>query len=80
MISTNYIIIDVSEIPYIDFNSINETSEETLRYSNDGNKTFISWDEECPAFIDSLGTKSQIYSEDEILKIMESLEWKKQIY
>lgn len=77
MISTNYIIIDVSEIPYVDFNSINETSEDTLRFSNDGNKTFISWDEESPAFIDSLGTKSQTYSEGEILEIMETSDWKK---
>lgn len=77
MISTNYIIIDVSEIPYVDFDNVNETSEETLRFSNDGNKTFISWDEESPAFIDLLGTKSQIYSEEEILEIMETSDWKK---
>ena len=80
MISTNYIIIDVSEIPYVDFNTINETSEDGLRYSNDDTKTFISWDDESPAFIDSLGTKSQIYSEDEILEIMETSDWKKEIY
>lgn len=77
MDSTKYIIIDVSELPYVDFNTINETSEETLRFSNDDNKTFISWDEQSPAFIDLLGTKSQIYSEAEILEIMETSDWKK---
>lgn len=77
MHSTNYIIIDVSELPYVDFNTINETSEETLRFSNDDNKTFISWNEQSPTFIDLLGTKSQIYSEAEILEIMETSDWKK---
>jgi hypothetical protein len=77
MISTKYIIIDTIELDGVDFEIINETSVDTLRYSIDSNKTFVSWDGESPAFIDSLLTKSEIYSEDDILEIMEQPEWKK---
>ena len=40
-----YIIFSVDEIDKIDFNTIQETSVDTLRKSVDGTKTFIKWDE-----------------------------------
>jgi hypothetical protein len=80
MISTKYIIIDTIELDGVDFEKTNETSADTLRYSIDGSKTFVSWDGELPSFIDSLLTKSEIYYEDDILEIMETSEWKKEIY
>jgi hypothetical protein len=80
MISTNYIIIDTIELDGVDFEKTNETSADTLRYSIDGNKTFVSWDGEQPSFIDLLLTKSEVYSEDDILEIMETSDWKKEIY
>jgi hypothetical protein len=64
----------------VDFQKTNETSADTLRYSIDGSKTFVSWDGETPSFIDSLLTKSEIYYEDDILEIMETSDWKKEIY
>lgn len=80
MDSTKYIIIDTIELDGVDFQKTNETSSDTLRYSIDGSKTFVSWNGELPAFIDSLMTKSEIYSEDDILEIMETSDWKKEIY
>ena len=80
MISTKYIIIDTIELDGVDFEKTNEISADTLRYSIDGNKTFVSWDGELPSFIDSLLTKSEIYSEAEMLELLEGTDWKKQIY
>lgn len=80
MISTKYIIIDTIELDGVDFEKTNEISADTLRYSIDGSKTFVSWDGELPSFIDSLLTKSEIYSEDEMLELLEGTDWKKQIY
>lgn len=80
MIFTKYIIIDTIELDGVDFEKTNEISADTLRYSIDGSKTFVSWDGELPSFIDSLLTKSEIYSEDEMLELLEGTDWKKQIY
>jgi hypothetical protein len=79
MISTNYIILSVDELDEVLFSEINETAIDTLRISNDGNLTFISWDGETPTFINKLITKSSIYSEAEMLELLEGADWKKLI-
>ena len=38
-----FLVIPVSEIPNINFNEIEETSAETLRFSLDGTKTFVKY-------------------------------------
>jgi hypothetical protein len=43
--SRNFIIFSVEEIDKIDFNSVLETSVDTLRRSADGTKTFVKWDQ-----------------------------------
>jgi hypothetical protein len=75
-IKRNYIILDVSELDKIIFDEILNSSIETLRYSLDGTKTFIKWDGNQPSFVDTLDTKSQVYSYDEIITILETSEWK----
>ena len=73
----NYLIFNVSEINLIDFDEVYETSEETLRKSLDGTKTFIKWDETIPQFINSLTTKEGPYTYDEMMVILETSEWTK---
>lgn len=80
MISTNYIILSVDELDDVIFSEIKETDRDTLRLSVDGNFTFISWDGNTPEFVNALITKSSIYSEVEILELMEGADWKKEIY
>lgn len=80
MISTNYIILSVDELDNVIFSEINETDRDTVRLSVDGNLTFISWEDNKPKFIDTLLTKSTIYSEAEMLELLEGADWKKQIY
>jgi len=69
--SRNYVIIDASEIPSVDFNQVLETSAETLRFSLDGSKTFVKFEGDTPSFLEG---KTQ-YSHSEILTILAGEEW-----
>jgi hypothetical protein len=70
-----YIIFDVSELNKIDFNEVMENSASTLRYSLDGTKTFIKWEETEPSFLSNLLTKSRTYTLEEISEILLTSEW-----
>jgi hypothetical protein len=70
-----YIIFDVSELNKIDFNEVMENSASTLRYSLDGAKTFIKWEDAEPSFLSNLLTKSRIYTLEEISEILLTSEW-----
>jgi hypothetical protein len=70
-----YIIFDVSEINKINFNEVLENSQSTLRYSLDGTKSFIKWEDIEPSFLSNLLTKSRIYTLEEISEILLTSEW-----
>lgn len=70
-----YIIFDVSELNKINFSEVMEDSASTLRYSLDGTKTFIKWEEAEPSFLSNLLTKSRIYTLEEISQILLTSEW-----
>lgn len=72
----NYVIFEVSELPMIDFTQVLETSADTVRKSVDGTKTFVKWDgETVPSCVETLTTKSQYYTYEEILNILSTEEW-----
>lgn len=69
-------IFNISELPLINFNEVLETSEETVRKSIDGQKTFVKWDSETiPPSVESLTTKEGPYTYNEILEILSTEEW-----
>jgi hypothetical protein len=70
-----YVIFDISELDQIDFTQVLETSVETVRRSNDGTKTFVKWDGAVPACVETLTTKSEYLTRNEILSIMNTPEW-----
>ena len=71
-----YVIFNVSELDKINFAEVLETSAETVRKSVDRQKTFVKWDgQEAPASIQTLITKSQYYTHEEILNILSGEEW-----
>jgi hypothetical protein len=70
-----YIIVDISELDKINFNEVLETSSETMRRSFDKQKFIVKWKGDNPSFFDNLITKSQIYSNSEILEIISTEEW-----
>lgn len=71
----NYLIIPTTEVSKVDFTQVQETSEETLRKSVDGTKTFIKWDGEAPAFVADIVGAEGPYTHAEILEILNGAEW-----
>lgn len=68
----NFVIIDSSEVSNVDFDQVQETSADTLRYSLDGTQTFVKFEGYTPSFL--LGKTHYTY--EEISPILASPEWK----
>ena len=73
--SREFMIFSVTELNQIDFTQVCETSEETVRKSVDGTKTFVKWDGATPECVASLTTKEGPYTYEEILVILATPEW-----
>jgi hypothetical protein len=71
----NFIIFPTSELSKVDFSQVLETSAETVRRSVDGSKTFVKWDGEQPEFVSTLENTEGPYTYEEILEILNGLEW-----
>ena len=70
-----FMIFSVTELNQIDFTQVLETSEDTVRKSVDGLKTFVKWDNDMPECVSNLTTKEGPYTYDEILEILATPEW-----
>lgn len=70
-----FVIFDVTELPLIDFNQVDETSIDTVRKSVDKTQTFVKYTMPQPSSVAALTTKSQEYTYDEILAILNTPEW-----
>ena len=66
-----YVIINASEVGSVDFSQVNETSADTLRYSNDDSQTFVKFDGDTPSFLD--GKTS--YTHSQILTVLAGEDW-----
>jgi len=70
-----YLIIDTSEIDKVDFEQILE-SRENLVYSQNKEKTYISWQtNNMPTFIENLDFKEGPLELFQLLEITETHEW-----
>jgi hypothetical protein len=70
-----YVIFNVSELDNIDFSQVLETSAETVRQSVDGTLTFVKWDGDVPACVESLTTRGDYLTHSEVLAVMATEEW-----
>jgi hypothetical protein len=70
-----YVIFNVSELDQINFDQVLETSAETVRRSVDGTLTFVKWDGDVPACVETLATKGEYMTYDEILAEMSAETW-----
>ena len=70
-----FVIFDVTELSLIDFNQVDETSIDTVRKSVDETQTFVKYTMPQPSSVAALTTKSQEYTYDEILAILNTPEW-----
>jgi hypothetical protein len=66
-----YCIINSDEVSSVDFDQVQETSADTLRYSVDGTKTFVKYEGDQPSF---LSGKTE-YTHAEILEVLATDEW-----
>lgn len=74
--SREFMIFNVTELDQIDFTQVLETSQETVRRSVDGTKTFVKWDGVIiPDCVLNLLTKEGPYTYEEILTILATPEW-----
>ena len=69
--SRKYVIINADEVSSVDFNKVEETSENTLRYSLDNSQTFVKYEGATPSFLYGKDT----YTHSEILTILATDEW-----
>ena len=70
-----YIIIASGDVSSVDFSKVLETSADTLRYNNDGTKTFVKFEGDTPSFL--VGKTAYTYSE--ILQELQKDEWQPEI-
>jgi len=70
--SRKYVIINADEVDSVDFDQVDETSVDTIRYSVDGSLTFVKFDSDTtPSFLDG---KTQ-YTHSEIIAVLATDEW-----
>ena len=70
--SRKYVIINANEVSSVNFDQVDETSADTIRYSLDGSLTFVKFDSDTtPSFLDG---KTQ-YTHSEMLTILATDEW-----
>ena len=73
--SREFMIFSCSELNQIDFTQVLETSEETVRKSVDGLKTFVKWSGPIPESVLTLETKEGPYTYEEMLTILAGPDW-----
>lgn len=75
MFDIKCVIFSVSELDKIDFSQVLEASADTLRKTIDGTRTFVKWKGDIPSCIESLETKGDYYTIEEMLKILDGPDW-----
>ena len=71
----NFMIFNVSELDTIDFTQVLETSQDTVRRSVDGTRTFVKWNGDTPSSVAALTTKEGPYNYEGILTILAGPDW-----
>ena len=66
-----YVTILAEQVASVDFDQVLETSEETLRYSNDRSLALLKFEGDTPSFLEGKTT----YDYEQILEILDSPEW-----
>ena len=70
-IKMNYTILNTDELSSVNFNKVNETSENTLRYNNAKTEFLLKYEGETPSFLEG----KTLYDYNGIMEILNSPEW-----
>ena len=71
----HYVVFDLTEIDTIDFSEVMETSPDTLRKNLANTQSFVKYKGDMPASIAALTTRSQEYTHEQIIAILEGPDW-----
>lgn len=71
MSATTYVILEASDLPNVEFNTIMEASAAALRYSLDKSEFIVKYRGDKPGWLDGKTT----YTHAQILEIVNSPEW-----
>lgn len=66
-----YVIINADEVSSVNFGEVLESSAETLRYSVQGDKTFVKYEGVKPSFLEG----KESLSHEQISEVLDSPEW-----
>lgn len=67
-----YVIVNVSDLPSIDFSEVLETSIDTLVRNLDNTKAMLKYEGSMPSSITALSEKEGPYTRDEVITAMET--------
>ena len=67
----NYTILNTDELSSVNFNEVQETSENTLRYNNAKTEFLLKFEGETPSFLEGKIT----FDYESIMQILDSPEW-----
>lgn len=70
-----YVVFNLSESSIIDFSEVLETSVDTLRKNQEETQSFVKYAGEMPSSVSVLTTKSEEYSQEELLALLREAEW-----
>ncbi len=78
-IADTYAIINIADLPNIDFSQVGETDENTIRKSLDESQFVIKYNTEPTFIADGTVTPMQTLTHEQALTLMASAEWSEPI-
>jgi hypothetical protein len=78
-IADTYAIINIADLPNIDFSQVGETDENTIRKSLDETQFVLKWNTEPTFIADGTVVPLQTLTHDEALALMATSEWSEPI-
>ena len=78
-IADTYAIINIADLPNIDFSQVGETDENTIRKSLDETQFVLKWNTEPTFITDGTVTPLQTLTHEEALTLMATPEWSEPI-
>ncbi len=78
-IADTYAIINIADLPNIDFSQVGETDENTIRKSLDESQFVIKYNTEPTFIADGTVTPLQTLTHEQALTLMASAEWSEPI-
>ncbi len=78
-VAETYAIINIADLPNIDFSQVGETNENTIRKSLDETQFVLKWNTEPTFITDGTVVPVQTLTHDEALALMATSEWSEPI-